>query len=84
MSAFGGKADILFAFGYWPLSIASGPFSICRWPLLKQSSSSDIAVSDEQAVISPLDKEMWLQLAADWMSMAAVHERLHTDQPDRD
>ena len=26
-------------------------------------------------VVSPLDKEKWLQLAADWMTMASRHER---------
>jgi len=26
-------------------------------------------------VKSPLDKELWLQLAADWMAMASMHER---------
>ena len=31
-------------------------------------------------VMSPLDKEAWLQLAADWLSMASIHERLGTDQ----
>lgn len=30
--------------------------------------------------ISPLDKEMWLQLAADWLSMASIRERFGTDQ----
>ena len=29
-------------------------------------------------VKSPLDKELWLQLAADWMAMASVHERFGT------
>jgi hypothetical protein len=27
-------------------------------------------------VVSPIDKEMWLQLAADWLSMASTYERL--------
>ena len=31
-------------------------------------------------VKSRLDKELWLQLAADWMAMASVHERLGTGQ----
>jgi hypothetical protein len=31
-------------------------------------------------VKSPLDKELWLQLAADWMAMASIHERFHTGQ----
>jgi hypothetical protein len=31
-------------------------------------------------VVSPMDKEMWLQLAADWLSMASVHERFGNDQ----
>ena len=31
-------------------------------------------------VKSPLDKELWLQLAADWMAMASVHERFGTGQ----
>jgi len=31
-------------------------------------------------VVSPMDKEMWLQLAADWLSMASVHKRLRNDQ----
>jgi hypothetical protein len=26
-------------------------------------------------VISPLDKEAWLQLAAEWLSLASIHER---------
>ena len=26
-------------------------------------------------VISPLDKEMWLAIAADWMAMASMRER---------
>ena len=26
-------------------------------------------------VFNPSDKEMWLELAADWMSMALIHER---------
>jgi len=26
-------------------------------------------------VISPLDKEAWLQLAAEWLALASVHER---------
>jgi hypothetical protein len=26
-------------------------------------------------VISPLEKEAWLQLAAEWLSMASIHER---------
>lgn len=30
-------------------------------------------------VISPMDKDMWLQLAADWMFMAAQRERSGTD-----
>jgi hypothetical protein len=30
-------------------------------------------------VKSPLDKELWLQLAADWMAMASVHERFAID-----
>jgi hypothetical protein len=25
--------------------------------------------------ISPLDKEAWLQLAAEWRSLASIHER---------
>jgi hypothetical protein len=29
-------------------------------------------------VVSPLDKEKWLQLAADWMAMASRHERFGT------
>ena len=29
-------------------------------------------------VVSPLDKEMWFQLAADWMAMASRHERFGT------
>ena len=31
-------------------------------------------------VKSPLDKELWLQLAADWMAMASMHERFGTGQ----
>ena len=31
-------------------------------------------------VVSPIDKEMWLQLAADWLSMASTHERFGNDQ----
>jgi hypothetical protein len=27
-----------------------------------------------------MDKEMWLQLAADWLSVASVHERIGNDQ----
>ena len=26
-------------------------------------------------VISPLDKEAWLQLAAEWIAMASIYER---------
>ena len=26
-------------------------------------------------VISPLDKEAWLQLAAEWLSLASIYER---------
>ena len=26
-------------------------------------------------VKSPLDKRLWLELTADWMAMAAIHER---------
>jgi hypothetical protein len=26
-------------------------------------------------VVSPIDKEQWLQLAADWIAMASIHER---------
>jgi hypothetical protein len=32
-------------------------------------------------VKSPLDKELWLELAADWMAMAAIHERHGIGQP---
>ena len=31
-------------------------------------------------VLCPLDKEMWLQLAADWSALASVRERYGTDQ----
>ena len=31
-------------------------------------------------VLSPLDKEVWLGLAADWMKMASMHERLGAGQ----
>jgi hypothetical protein len=31
-------------------------------------------------VVSPLDKEMWLQLAADWSTLASVQERYRTGQ----
>ena len=31
-------------------------------------------------VVSPIDKEMWLQFAADWLSMASTHERFGNDQ----
>ena len=31
-------------------------------------------------VVSPIDKEMWLQLAADWLSMASERERHGNDQ----
>ena len=31
-------------------------------------------------VKSSLDKELWLQLAADWMAMASMHERFGTGQ----
>ena len=31
-------------------------------------------------VVSPIDNEMWLQLAADWLSMASTHERFGNDQ----
>ena len=31
-------------------------------------------------VFSPLDKEMWLQLAADWSALASVRERYGTGQ----
>jgi hypothetical protein len=26
-------------------------------------------------VLSPIDKEMWLELSADWLSMASIYER---------
>ena len=26
-------------------------------------------------VKNPLDKKLWLELAADWMAMAVIHER---------
>ena len=32
--------------------------------------------------MSPMDKEMWLQLAADWMIMASIHERMATGRFD--
>ena len=31
-------------------------------------------------VVSPLDKEMWLQLAWDWSTLASVRERYGTHQ----
>ena len=31
-------------------------------------------------VVSPIDKEMWLQLAAEWMTMASIYERFGTGQ----
>jgi hypothetical protein len=31
-------------------------------------------------VKSTLDRELWLELAADWMAMASLHERFHTGQ----
>jgi hypothetical protein len=31
-------------------------------------------------VVSPLDKQLWLQLAADWSVMASVRERFGTGQ----
>ena len=31
-------------------------------------------------VLSPLDKEMWLQLAWDWSTLASVRERYGPDQ----
>ena len=31
-------------------------------------------------VKSPLDKEIWLGLAADWMAMASIHERFGAGQ----
>ena len=31
-------------------------------------------------VLSPLDKEMWLQLAWDWSTLASVRERYGTTQ----
>jgi hypothetical protein len=31
-------------------------------------------------VASPVDKEMWLQLSADWSVMASVRERFGTDR----
>lgn len=31
-------------------------------------------------VMSPLDKNLWLELAADWMAMASMHERFATGQ----
>ena len=34
--------------------------------------------------MSPLDKEMWLQLAADWMTLASVRGRFGTDQTKSD
>jgi hypothetical protein len=33
-------------------------------------------------IISPLDREMWLQLAADWLRMAALRERSAIEQFD--
>jgi hypothetical protein len=35
-------------------------------------------------VISPIDKEMWLRLAADWLQMAAFRERSATTERDRE
>jgi hypothetical protein len=40
-------------------------------------------------VVSPIDKEMWLQLAADWLQLASLRERSatapsDTTDPDRD
>jgi hypothetical protein len=34
--------------------------------------------------LSPMDKEMWLELSADWLSMASIYERhrRHLDQSD--
>jgi hypothetical protein len=29
---------------------------------------------------TPLDKEAWLQLAADWLAMASLHERSAIDR----
>ena len=29
-------------------------------------------------VISPLDKEAWLQLAAEWLAMTSIYERFGT------
>ena len=34
-------------------------------------------------VLSPLDKEMWLQLAWDWSTLASVQERYGTHQTGR-
>ncbi len=31
-------------------------------------------------VKSSMDKEMWLELAADWMTMASMHERFSAGQ----
>jgi hypothetical protein len=33
-------------------------------------------------VVNPIDKEMWLQLAADWLQMASFRERSATEQSD--
>ncbi len=35
-------------------------------------------------VMSPLDKEVWLGIAADWMTMASIHERSGTGQTKSD
>jgi hypothetical protein len=32
-----------------------------------------------ERAFSPLDKEAWLQLAADWLAMASMRERSATD-----
>lgn len=33
-------------------------------------------------VISPMDKEMWLQLAADWSQLASLRERSAIERAD--
>jgi hypothetical protein len=32
-------------------------------------------------VVSPIDKEMWLQLAADWSQLASLRERSAIERP---
>jgi hypothetical protein len=81
---------------YWPLSISLlnlriAPFDslFCRQRrTLKPMNMPEEYRAQAQRcrdmadqVLSPLDKEMWLGLAADWLSMASIHERFGSHSP---